>query len=706
MNGKSLITNNRSDFSVTLWKAAPNKEPQGVVNLSETRIEQQNTEQNLTDALQIKKKENHFNSTVEWTDSITISGVHLSDVFDCVDYSLNSNNPGQNQLKISYSASQETQWQGLSVQIIYEIYDGFPVIRKWIKFRNNGTQWLKLGNLIIDDIEVDESYGNKTLLTPDSRGVASSIIAWSNPSASTGFIAASEVPSKLRSVSEKGALGYNPDFFEWVLGPSESFKSEAAFTYAFSDESYATISSAYTTLDRCVESDFKSFLKEKIFYNVEEKQNVAPVFCSWTNYNANINANNMRTAADIASRIGFKCFQLDAGWSDTGPGGGWAVSTINPNSCNFPDMKGTSNFIQSKGMKTGLWYSVFINENEKETNTDKPDLNSLPLIKRAGGLGLSFCYDESRKKYVNEIVYLNKNYQADYFKQDLSNICYGDIAQGHESRTLKESYLRGLRGLFETQDKIHRINPNVWLQLSHEIYWETPGPAADIAVLKHVDSYHAAPNEYWGAGNRKQQVNSSWDYDVDSLQQKLIQGAFRARNLMYAHRGLPLERIEIFGAVTTNFNGSLTPEIQDRQICSWLMGAPLSFSGDLSSLTEANISHYRNRFDILGRLENDYGIYSCFQFSGVPQPTDEDWHWWGKLNKNGNGIVVVMRGEGGDAARNINIPWVNPGQKYHLKTLFEGKDLGVYSGAKLQKGNIKLKLDPYSQEIIEIRASN
>ncbi len=353
-------------------------------------------------------------------------------------------------------------------------------------------------------------------------------------------------------------------------------------------------------------------------------------------------------------------------------------------------------------MRTGLWYSVFINEQQAAKNGQEPVLFSLPLIRRTGGVGLSLCYDRSREKYINEIVYLSKTFQATYFKQDLSNICYGDVARGHESRTLKESYLRGLRGLLDTQDSIHSRAPDVWLQLSHEIYWETPGPGADIAVLKHADSYHAAPNEYWGAGNRKQPVNPGWDFNVDSLRQKLKQGAFRARDFLYRHRGLPLDRIEIFGAVTANFNGSLTPQIQDRQICSWLMGAPISFSGDLSSLTEENIERYRFLFGKLDDLEQKYGIYSRFQFSGVPSPTDEGWHWWGKLDENGCGAVVVLRGNAGDDSQKINIPWVKADKRYKLRTLFSGKESGTFSGKQLQNGELKLDLPRWGQEIIEI----
>ena len=88
------------------------------------------------------------------------------------------------------------------------------------------------------------------------------------------------------------------------------------------------------------------------------------------------------------------------------------------------------------------------------------------------------------------------------------------------------------------------------------------------------------------------------------------------------------------------------------------MGAPLNFSGDLATLSDENIAHYRRRFDLLKRLQQQYDIYRHFQFSGVPAPTDEDWHWWGKLNPAGYGAVVVLRGSGGAESRAINVPWV------------------------------------------------
>jgi hypothetical protein len=700
VNGNKFTGQRAMDeIGFVLWKASPNEEPQGIGYSTRGGVEQSNAVKNQTDALAVKRRGGTIQQQVQWVDSINFSKEKFSGFFNRYLAQISELGAKSRRLKLIFFSDKASP--GVELEINYEIYEGFPVIRKWMEIHNRGDQWIKISDLVLEKPGLTEKYKRTTLLTPNSRGFDPSIVAFSDSSASTGVILANEAPSRLRRLSIDGTAGYNPAFFEWVVGPGESFESDPVFTYAFAGKSFPTVSAVSTALDRCVESDFHTFLCMKILLP-EKAKSIAPVFCSWTNYSANINDGNMRIASDIASRMGFKCFQLDAGWSDTGPNGGWAVTMPKSDQKNFSDLKGMSDFIRSKNMKTGLWYSDFISEKLTKVSEDKPPLFSLPLIRRDGGLGLSFCFAESREKYVREILYLQKNYQADYFKQDLSNVCYGDLARGHESRTLKESYLRGLRGLLAAQDEIHLGAPEVWLQLSHEIYWETPGPEADIAVLKHVDSYHSAPNEYWGSGNRSKLVSPEWKYNADSLKQKLVQGALRARNLWYAHRGLPLNRIEVFGAVTTNFNGSLSPQVIDRQICSWLMGSPVSFSGDLNSLTEANIGQYHNRFTTIEALEQKYGIYSHFQYSGVPGPTDTGWHWWGKLNADGYGIVVVLRGNSDDHSKRINVPWVNENHKYHLTALFSGKDLGNYSGAQLQKGGLTLELDKLGQEILEL----
>ena len=330
---------------------------------------------------------------------------------------------------------------------------------------------------------------------------------------------------------------------------------------------------------------------------------------------------------------------------------------------------------------------------------------SIPLIKREDGLAMSYA-SSWRHYYADNIISLHDQYGASYFKQDLTNIKFGDIALGHDSRTQKESLLRGLRGLLESMDEISHASPDILMEITHEIYWGTPGVPCDLAALKHVNAYHIPPNNYSGVGHTRQRKTDSWKYNPDSLRLRLIDGCFNARKSFYAHRALPLQSIEYYGAATLNFKGSLTPEVQKRQVCSWLMGVPSVYAGDLASLTEENIETYKKCFDLLDRLNNRYHIYENFQFSGVPAPTDTDWHWWGKLNEGGYGAVVVLRGKEGANQRKINIPWVQKDKQYRLRLCFSGKELGSISGKKLIEGNMELQLERNSQEIIEIMPEN
>jgi hypothetical protein len=333
-----------------------------------------------------------------------------------------------------------------------------------------------------------------------------------------------------------------------------------------------------------------------------------------------------------------------------------------------------------------------------------PNAANRPAIRRLNGLGMSFA-SPWREYYAHDLAGLAQRYGVSYFKQDFTNIRFGDAAEEHESRTRKESLLRGLRGLLEAQDLIRREAPSVSMEMTHEIYWGTPGVPCDLAAVEHADLYHTPPNDYSGDGNSSQVWDPSRNYDTEKLRQGLIDGAYHARQRFYALRGLPLEAVEYYAAATFNGSGSLTPQIQDRQIASWLMGAPQTFAGDLHSLTPENLSRYRQRFEMLARLESTYGIYEHFQFSGVPAPTDVDWHWWGKLNEKGEGAVVVLRGSAGSDSRQIVIPWVISGQRYQLKALFAGKDLGTFTGRDLIKGKLELELPRYGQEILEISAA-
>jgi hypothetical protein len=416
---------------------------------------------------------------------------------------------------------------------------------------------------------------------------------------------------------------------------------------------------------------------------------------TWAHFHQGIDDKLVRELAGLASRAGFAEMLLDAGWQKGRLG--TEVDTVK-----FPDFAATADFIRSKGMALGLWVSTFRDRDSRDFAA-VPEGRSLPeFIRNAARPGPAMSFASTWRDYfVKDLVETSRRYGVAYYKQDLTNIMCGDLSEGHDSRTRRESLLRGLRGLLAAQAALREVAPGVVNELTHEVYWGTPGVPADLAALKTAARYQIPPNGAVGAELTREFPRRN-DVTAAEHAAALRQGCWLARQRFYAHRGLPLYALEYYGAATTSHRGSLTPAVQDRQVASWLMGMPVCFSGDLRTLSAESIDHYRKRFGEVKRLDQAYGIYRRHQFSGVPEPTDIDWHWWGKLNAGGHGAVVILRGRGGDSRRAVNIPWAPRGGAYRVTGLFSGKSYGTVSGAALQDSGVAVDLPVYGQEILEL----
>jgi hypothetical protein len=686
------------EFKIHIFGAQPNERPIGLTLDQAGSIEQENKDIDGTDGLtESESKPKSDKQNITWHSLIHLSGENVQRAFTKVQIDSN-----ENRLQIQWSMPKAAYLDGLELLLIYEMYPTFPVIRKWIELKNTGEQWLKIDQLVVEPLELLPEFRQQTPLTPSERGATASLTAFHNKEETLGLIFGSEVPSVLRTITDSGTMGYNPSFFEWVVGPGENFVSEPVWEYGFAGEVIKFPSGKSKPLDRTVENELQRFFTEILKIPAATTQLPGPVWCSWSNLVSNINDEEIRIQAEIAARCGFSTFQIDAGWSLSPLPSDWTAGGTEPNPEKFPQFPATCTKIQDLNMYLGLWLSCFRPEGSKDLQ-DVPDGRSIPLIKRGTCYGMSFS-SRWRDYYIQDVIELTDRTHATYYKQDLTNIKFGDIAEGHESRTRKESYLRGLRGLLKSQSDIHSARPQVWTMLSHEIYWGTPGVPCDLAIIKSTCGFHIPPNDYSGCGPRKQRWQPTWDSHFGRARWELRKGCINARNRFYAHRGLPLYICEYYGAATINIGGALTTEIQDRQICSWLMGQPSVFAGDLVSLTPENIEHYQKRFQLLKELQSKYDIFHHFQYSGVPEPTDWGWHWWGKLNPNSEGAVVILRGQFGAGSQAISIPWVITDNKYHIFARLIDKDLGILTGTELQQGKLILSLPRWGQEILEIAA--
>jgi len=581
---------------------------------------------------------------------------------------------------------------GVAAELHYEVYDGHAAIRKWAVVRNGGPHWLKLDRMVVEDLHLAALTAKP--LAAAMFGVQPSVVAFEGPGARYGVIAASEIPSALRWISGESAMGYTPALFEWVLGPGEEFTSEPVFYYGYAGAVRETVSSVSLPLDRTVEGPYMEFLKEHVGIAAERAPMHGPQWMTWAYFADRIDDPLVRRLAELAARAGFTEMLLDDGWQKGRLG-------TDVDQAKFPDFGATADFIRRQGLQLGLWVSCFRDADSRDAR-DMPEARVLPMVSRSPtlpGVAMSFA-SPWRDYFVKDLVETARRFGATYLKQDFTNIMYGDLAEGHESRTRKESLLRGLRGLLAAEAGLRRSAPEIVNEVTHEIYWGTPGVPADLAALKHAARFHIPPNVCAGAD-----VNREFPGRTPTAAEHaavLRGGCWLARQRFYSHRGLPLYPLEFYGAATTSFQGSLTPDVQDRQVASWLMGMPVCFSGDLRTLSDANLAHYRRRLVEVRRLESAYGIYRHFQFSGVPEPTDVDWHWWGKLNREGYGAVVVLRGAGGAPRRAVNIPWVLPERSYRVAGLFSGKSYGVVSGKALRETGLPVALAPNGQELLEL----
>ena len=693
VDGHELLAGRAAEVSLTVTRAEPNSRPRGLLPGEGSSIDSVQTFQVGRHVDAGAYDDTTLGQTTRWVEPVQVQAGRWAEYFVLDAPGLSTPEPDTSRLAIRARARDGSPVEGLELAIVYEVYGGAPAIRKWVQIINRSKTWRKIEQLTIDDLALAPGVSERVPLTPAGYGAQPSLIGCTSSDGTFGVIAASEIPSALRVIHENGSMGYHPTMFEWVLAPGEEFISEPVFHYAFSGPVEQTLSARSVPLDRAVEGPFQRFVSRHIGIAGERLPCDAPQWLTWATFGPALDDAMIRQQADLAARAGFVQFLMDDGWQRDRLG-------AEPDMVKFPDFSATADYVRSRGLKLGLWLSCFRDAQSPDLKA-WPDASSLPAVTRLGGKAMSFT-TPWREFYAQDLARLHQRYGAVYFKQDFSNVIYGDLAEGHPNRTRKESLLRGLRGLLEAQDQLRALAPDVMNEMTHEIYWDTPGAPCDIAALKHAARYHVSPNACRGIVPRPRPGQARPAIDPQKVRAELVAACYQARQIFYSHRGLPLYCLEFYGAATEDHEGSLTPEVQDRQVVSWLLGAPLVFSGDLSTLSDRHLTHYRKRFSLVNRLHQSWDIYRHFQFSGVPAPTDDDWHWWGKLNDEGYGAVVVVRGAAGAERRAINVPWVRADGRYAVVALFAERSLGEFTGHQLQSAGVELTLPVSGQEILEL----
>jgi len=262
--------------SFTVTFAEPDARPVGIADDSIVGVLQSNASINNTDALEVKETEATDSlQTVQWISALSVAEDRLQELFEGPKVRLCDEGNGREIVNVRFLGKAGSSLAEVVVDVYYQTDAGYPAIRKWIEVTNNSPHWIKIEDLVLESSVPASAYQTRTDLTPTERGAGPSVIAFTNTDKSKGVIVASEIPSVLRDISPEGILGYNKEYFEWVLGPSESFVSEPVFHFSFSGDTYKTVSAISTALDRTIEGPFINCLENII--GISARPEDAPV---------------------------------------------------------------------------------------------------------------------------------------------------------------------------------------------------------------------------------------------------------------------------------------------------------------------------------------------------------------------------------------------------------------------------------------------
>lgn len=189
VDGAQLDSGPSPDFRVTFHQADPNQRPIGLKPGEAQALDFEKAVQNwhkLRSSTNIEGVKMEFPLTetqsVQWKDPMVIDGERMAQSFRIVHAAVSTPRAGVTRLNIRARVNDGNHpLHHVAIDLFYEVYDGYPVIRKWIELANNGPKWLKIDGLTIDAIELAPAFRSKAPLTPQENGACSSVIGFGMP---------------------------------------------------------------------------------------------------------------------------------------------------------------------------------------------------------------------------------------------------------------------------------------------------------------------------------------------------------------------------------------------------------------------------------------------------------------------------------------------------------------------------------------------
>jgi len=575
----------------------------------------------------------------------------------------------------------------IEATVFYAVYDGYPVVRKWLAITNRGDTPITLSHLRFEAvnvapgraevIQVSAYYGNEPREIFFTGRVDDMAILERNSLTGEGLVVMNEAPGwmKRTELNEWFLEGvqemYDTDLFpfERTLQPGEMFtsaKSSIAFFaqgHAFADPRWVIPS--YTA---------KILMKRGQSYQPPWIYNT----CFPLVYKLTRDITMHLIAA--AGRMGMDVFTIDDGWQ----------AEFGDNSINrqrFPNgLEEVQAAVEQKGMRLGLWVPLSVVSTNTPVYREHPewlcrDRDGKPKISSTYPgprpvMCLATPYREVAAKRISDLI---DRYHLRYVKLDLTTIfnAYGEFpgcyARGHDHRSWAESLQRTYEGIQYVTDCIYRDHPDVLIDLTFELWGE-----------KHLIDYGllAAGDLDWLSN-----VDDGWvNYT----------GPRQARALLYQRSlAIPSETMLI---------GNLQAEMHpiEERLGTAIGSGPLLL-GDLRKLTSAEQDWYGEKIRWFKTLRKEVPLQEgFFPLGNWAQPGAASWDGFARLSRQGDGVIAIFKNQSGAPQVEVNLP-VYPDGEFAMRSVITGRALGKFTGEQFRKGiQIQLPAD-HTVEVLEIR---
>lgn len=580
----------------------------------------------------------------------------------------------------------EARKKPLRVEVHYAVYEGHPVIRKWIEIWNMAEGPITISHLSFEDVnlaagapaelEVSGFYGSQPREIFFTGRVDDPMILERNPRTGEGFAVLNEAPGYLKRTEmvnwgEGVRVMYDTDLFpfERRIEPRQQFTSAkssiACFVEGIGMADPHWVVPSYTA---------------EVLMRGGSPYQPPWIYNTWIPFLRGINAKIVGDSIPIAGRMRLDIFTIDDGWQSE-----YGENAVNLTA--FPHGLDEVGLLTGKNnMRLGLWVPLAAIGTRTRVFREHPEWLSkdangeAKFTMTAAGSQAVMCmatpYRDYAARRLNELI---AQYHLKYVKIDLTTVfnTYGEApgcyAQGHDHRTWAESLERIYEGIQHVTESIYREHPDVLLDLTFELWGQ-----------KHLIDYGLL-----GAGDL------DWLSNVDD-QTPQSAGPRQARTLLYHRaRAIPTESM-LIGNLLAN-----TRPIEER-FATAIGSGPLLL-GDLRQLTPAEVNWYGEKVRWFKNLRARVPInQSFFPLGAWTQPRPSAWDGFARLSRDGRGIVAIFKNESGAETVDLRIP-AFPDGSFLFRSVITGRSLGPFSGEKFKHG-ITLKLpDDHQVEILEIR---